>query len=182
MNYVDVAILVILLLFAVRGYHSGLVNQLVNLFGFILALVAAYLFYGKLAPFLQGFIPFPEFQNPTLELFTKTFDLEVMFYNALAFVIIFVGVKLALWLLGAALNTVAKLPVISTMNNLLGLLVSLLQGFLIVLLLVNFATVIPIEGVEEQVAGSGISQKLLEITPGLTEKAYTIWNTMIENK
>ncbi len=180
MNYVDVAILVILLLFALRGYHSGLVNQLVNLFGFVLALVAAYLFYGKLAPFLREFIPFPEFANPTLEFFTKSFDLEVMYYNAIAFVGIFIGVKLALWLLGAVLNTVAKLPVISTMNNLLGLGVSLLQGFLIVLLLVNFATVLPLESIQEQLAGSGISQKLLEITPGLTEKAYTIWNTMLE--
>lgn len=180
MNYLDIIILVILLIFAIRGYHSGLVKQLINLLGFVIALFAAYLFYDKLSPLLREWIPFPEFQNGTFELFSQTFNLEVMFYNALSFIIIFIVVKFILWILGIALDVVAKLPVISTLNKLSGLLIGLAQSFLIILLLVNFATVLPSEAVATHLAGSGISQAMLDATPGLTEKAYNLWNTWID--
>jgi uncharacterized membrane protein required for colicin V production len=180
MNYLDVIILVVLLLFALRGYHSGFVKQLVNFFGFIIALVLAYLFYDKLAPLLRDWIPFPKFDNVTLELFSRTFNVEVMFYNALAFIIIFIAVKLILWILGMVLDAVASLPVISTINKISGLLLGLVQGFLIVLLLINFATVLPSDVAQTHIAESTISQAMLDITPGLTERAYNLWNTFIE--
>ncbi len=177
MNYLDVAILGILLFFALRGYHSGLVKQLISLLGFVIALIAAYLFYGKLAPLLSNWIPFPEFQNGTIDLISQTLNLEVMFYNALAFIIIFIVMKIILWVLGNVLDKVAKLPVISTLNNFSGLLISLAQGLLIILLLVNFATVLPSEAAQKHLAASSISQGMLDITPSLTDKAYDLWNT-----
>lgn len=177
MNYLDIIILVVLLFFALRGYHSGLVKQLINLLGFVIAIFAAYLFYDKLAPVLSQWIPFPEFNNGTLELFSQTFDIEIMFYNALAFVIIFIAVKLILWVLGITLNMFAKLPIISTLNKLSGLVIGLAQGLLIILLLVNFATVLPSESVAAHLDDSVISQEMLDITPGLTEKAYNLWST-----
>ena len=61
--------------------------------------------------------------------------------NALAFIVTFVIILIALWALSLALNIISKLPLLNQINKTAGLLAGLLHGFIIVWLFFILLTV-----------------------------------------
>lgn len=177
MNILDLIIIIIFIGAFFRGYQQGLIRQLVNLLGFFVAILLSYSFSDEVSPFLQTYIPLPTFENSTLHMFSQTFQLHYMFYNALAFLLIFLAAKLVLSFGGAILHQVANLPGLKIVNRLSGAVVGLLQGVLIIIIIIHIITVMPWQDLKQFVEGSMISNYLLDLTPKLTEMLYSLWDT-----
>ncbi len=176
MNILDIIIIVVVIFFMIKGYQAGLIRQIINLFGYVLAIFAAYKLYDDLAPYLEEVIPFPNLGDSALSMYTELFQLHNVFYNAIAFIIIFIGVKLALYFVLIILDQIAKLPGLAIVNKLLGVLIGLVEALIIVILLVNFVSIMPWDNLQTYLNESYIAMFILDATPGITEKIYGLWN------
>lgn len=176
MNILDIIIIVIILLFVIKGYQTGLIRQIINLFGYIIAIFVAYKLYDDFAPYLEEFIPFPNFSDITFNMFSEIFKLQDMFYNAIAFIIIFIGIKLILFIVLNVLDQIAKLPVFAFVNRSLGVVLGLVEASIIIILLVNFLSIMPWDNLQTYLNESYIAIGILDLTPGITEKIYSLWN------
>ncbi|MGQ0517481.1 hypothetical protein ACT453_46275, partial [Bacillus sp. D-CC] len=65
-----------------------------------------------LAPALAKFIPYPFDKNVSVPEWIDANNIETVFYQALAFIILFIITKIALSLLGNLLNMFAEIPVL----------------------------------------------------------------------
>ncbi len=176
MNILDIIIIVVLVIFMIKGYQSGLIKQTINLFGYIIAIFIAYKFYSDLAPYLEELIPLPSFETSSFYMFSQFFKLQDMFYNAISFIVIFIGVKILLYFALVVLDQIAKLPGLAMINRFSGALIGLVESVIIVILLVNFISIMPWGNLQSYLEGSYIANGILDLTPTITEKIYSLWN------
>lgn len=176
MNILDIIIVVVTVVFMIKGYQAGLIKQVINLFGYVIAIFIAYKFYDDLAPYLEEIIPLPNFENSSFYMYSQFFQLNDMFYNAISFVIIFIGVKILLYFVLIILDQIAKLPGLAMINRSLGVLIGLVEALIIAILLVNFISIMPWENMQSYLNGSSIAITILDLTPSITEKIYGLWN------
>lgn len=159
MNFIlDVALAAIIVFFTVRAYSRGLVRTLFGLVSLVLAYLLAMTFSPVLSDYLNqhGFLD--EAVNATAHAFVNeqsvlpgmakagidingpvTHGVELLIEAAserilslISFSMIFVGVSILLQPVRIILYSIVKLPVISTVNRILGLLFGVLQGFVAV--------------------------------------------------
>ncbi len=91
----DIAVLIILGFGFLMGLRRGFIRQLIHLTGFIIAFIAAYLYYDQLAPKLTLWVPYPNISTDSaLSLVFDNVNLEDAYYRAIAFVVIFFAVKI----------------------------------------------------------------------------------------
>lgn len=142
------------------GLRRGLVFQVVGLTGFIIALAAAYLYFDNLAPHLN-WIPYPGS--------TGSYG-EGFYYQAIAFVIIFIGIRLLWNILGSALDFVANLPLLNIANRWLGGAFGVVKVYVVIFLLLNLFAFVPNNPVQQTVSDSTLAQTIMQDTPVLSEK------------
>jgi len=176
MNVLDLILVVILIGSLIRGYQMGLIRQVINFLGFFIALFIAYRFSGDLAPYIESVIPTPSFEQSTLYMFSETFQLTTMFYNSIAFFIIFIMTKLLLQIGGAVLHQIASLPVLATINRFSGALLGFIQAFIMVLIILHIMSVMPTKGVQDTLNGSYTAKLMMNVSPIVTEALYELWN------
>lgn len=181
MNWLDILIIIIVVLFTIRGYREGLVKQLINLFGFIISLFVAYYYYDKLAPYLVELIPAPNFDSSSFYFITQNFDLEAMYYNAIAFIIVFIIAKILLSILLVIIDQIAKLPGLAAVNRLAGAIIGFIQSAIILAIIVYFASIMPWEQVQSAINESSIASNFISMTPAIKANLYDLWNTTIQN-
>jgi len=177
MNLLDLIIIIILFGALIRGYQLGLIRTLISFSAFFIAIFVAYRFSGTLSPYLQQYIPLPTFENSTLYMLSQSFQLHQMFYNAIAFFIIFIGIKIILSIGGGILHQIANLPGLKLINRSFGAIIGLAQATLIIIISIHFVKVMPWDKINNYVEGSIISNLLLDYTPVLTEFLYGLWNS-----
>lgn len=177
MNTLDIIIIIIVLLFMIKGYQAGLVRQVINLLGFLIAIFLAYKFSKDLAPYLEDIIPLPSFETSSLHIFSQYFNLQDMFYNAIAFLIIFIGVKILLSIALVVLDSVANLPGLAIINRSSGALIGLIEATIIIIILVNFIKIMPWANLQSYLETSSIATRILELTPMITEKIFILWDS-----
>ncbi|MFT9488409.1 MAG: CvpA family protein [Tepidibacillus sp.] len=177
MNTMDLIIVIIIIVSIFRGYQLGLIRQFIHFIGFFLSLYLAYRFSGELVPLIQSVVPMPTFEQSSLYLFSETFQLPTMFYNAIAFFLIFFGTKLILNIGGNILHQIASLPGIAIVNRLSGALLGLVQILFILIILVHILSVMPWAELKNVLEGSYFAKYTLQMTPAITEKLYHLWNT-----
>lgn len=108
--------MVLLLLGAIRGWHTGLIKQVVSLGGLIAGLLIAKLCYAMVGDAIA-----PHIDNHTT------------LAHVLAFILIWIAVPVILGVLGEILTTVLdKLFVLGTVNSILGALLGLIKFQLII--------------------------------------------------
>lgn len=176
-------IIIILLLFGLlMGLKRGFILQTLHLVGFITAFVVASLYYGKLAPHLTLWIPYPDLTgNGSLAEFLQAFPLETGFYNAISFAIIFFGVKIILQIIASMLDFVAELPLLSTVNRLFGAILGFLEIYLILFIIMFIMALTPVVSIQEWINSSSIALNMLENTPYLSEQIETLWFTQMDS-
>ena len=177
MNFLDLIILVLVIGSVMRGYKIGLIRQAIQFFGFFIAFFVAFQYSKELVPWVKQIIPTPTFQQSSIRMFQETFQLEIMFYNAIAFFIIFLLTKLFLQIGGAILHQVASLPGITIVNQTLGASVGFIQIALLLIILVNIVSVMPFSQLNQWTEGSLLVQYIYQMTPMVTDQLYDLWNT-----
>lgn len=118
----DVILCVIVLCFVVWGFKIGLVRSLVELIGYILAIIAAFVLSDSLADTVSIYLP----KLRPVTVFSHTV------IKVICMIVIFVILQLLVQLAARALDTVFKLPVLHQVNSLLGGILGLAKGVLAV--------------------------------------------------
>jgi|GEM_PF-4962617 len=108
---IDILLVALFLVPIISGWKRGFITTVLELVSFIVAFIVA---------------------------FVGTFlAVSVVDANPIViFIVLFIAAYVALIIIKNALNLVAKLPVLKTMNNLLGLIIGLVQGVFFFLLAV----------------------------------------------
>ncbi|TCS83516.1 CvpA family protein [Tepidibacillus fermentans] len=177
MNLLDLIIIFALVGSIMRGYQIGLIRQVIHFVGYFVAFFMAFHFSKDIVPWIQQIVPTPTFQQSSVRMFSDTFQLEVMFYHAIAFFLIFMLTKFVLNLGGAILHQVASLPGLAIVNQTLGATLGFIQMLLILIILVNILSVMPSLELNRWIEGSLFSQYIYKWTPMITKELYNLWNT-----
>lgn len=172
-------ILVVLLIFGVlMGLKRGFVLQLFHLAGFIVAFVAAALYYDDLGSRFSLWIPYPELpEEHTWASFLQSMPLENGFYNAVAFAVIFFSVKIIMQIIASMLDFVASLPILRSVNKLLGGVLGFLEVYLILFVVLYILALTPLVQIQEFINSSSIAWFIIEHTPYFSEKLTELWFT-----
>ncbi|MCP8617061.1 CvpA family protein [Salirhabdus salicampi] len=170
-------ILLFLLAFGLfTGIKRGFIMQVMHLAGFIIAFVFAIMYYDDLAPKLEMWIPYPEISNETMwAIFLNSLPLESAYYNGIAFVILFFASKVLLQLVANMLDFIAELPILHSINTILGAILGFLEAYLILFVLLYFLALVPVGAVQDLISSSGIAQMIIEHTPFLSGHLEKLW-------
>src|SRR5699024_4225838 len=170
-------ILFVVLVFGfLMGLKRGFILQLLHLVGFIIAFVVAVAYYKPLAEKVSLFVPYPDLKGDSGWIsFLDALPLEQGFYNAIAFAMIFFGVKIVLQIIATMLDFVAALPILSLVNRLLGAILGFIEVYLIVFVILFIAALTPLEFAQNWVSHSSIAQFIIEKTPILSKKIIDLW-------
>ncbi len=174
---VTLFILVALLIGFLIGLRRGLILQLVHLLSLIIALVAAKLFYKDLGPKLEMWVPFPSSADTdsSLNMLFNITDLDSAFYNAIAFFIIFIGVKMVLQLVGSMLDFLAQLPLLRQFNQLAGGALGFVEMYLGMFIIIFIGAMLPIESLQEMIHNSSLAKTIIMDTPFLSDWVTNLW-------
>ncbi|QHS22959.1 CvpA family protein [Virgibacillus sp. MSP4-1] len=176
---VDIILLAILLVGLFIGLKRGFIMQVMHLTGFIIAFIIAALYYDKLAPILTMWIPYPDFGQEGFGAFFDNMPLETAFYNGIAFVILFFIVKIVLQIIANMLDFIAELPILHSVNGLLGAVLGFFETYFILFILLYFSALIPIDFIQQYVGDSSIAQFMIEHTPLFSEQITNLWDNHI---
>ncbi|MBA4494546.1 CvpA family protein [Paenactinomyces guangxiensis] len=166
MNLFDLILLLLLIGLCIRGYQRGLILQAASLLGFFIGIWAAYQFTDELAPVLSEILPLPDSVSSG---WMALLPIDKLLYSGLAFILLLVGCKFLLSIAATLINQAAKLPVVRLFNRSGGLLLALLQAFLLFVVLVYVLNVIPWTTGQDAVKESLFAQGILSVTPDLTQ-------------
>jgi len=166
---VSLIILFILLFGFLMGLRRGFVLQLVHLVGFFISFIIATIFYKSLAGHLSMWIPYPELSSDNAwAVFLNTMPLENAFYNAVAFSIIFFGVKIILQTVAYMIDFVANIPVLRSINKILGAVLGFVEVYIITFIVLFILALLPIGFVQEKISNSFLAKLIVQHTPILS--------------
>ncbi|WP_017726651.1 CvpA family protein [Halalkalibacterium ligniniphilum] len=158
------------------GRRRGFILQLVHLLGFIVAFLVAYHYYSDVALYIRLWIPYPQFStDSTVSMIISAFDFESVYYSGIAFAILFFGTKILMQIIGSMLDFLAHLPILRSVNRLLGGLLCLLEAYLLLFILLYVGALLPIEQVQGHLQGSLIAQLMMNHTPFLSDWLQELW-------
>ncbi|MFE8696951.1 CvpA family protein [Cytobacillus sp. FJAT-53684] len=172
----DLAILIILVFGFFIGLKRGFILQLIHLTGFIIAFIIANMYYEKLAPKLTLWVPYLSFGDRSA--FQMLFDqanLEEAYYRAIAYVVIFIAVKIILQIIGSMLDFVTNLPVLKQLNVWAGGILGFLEVYLIMFILLYIAALVPVEAIQTALNDSFMGKGIIKHTPILSQQIKEMW-------
>ncbi|WP_077327330.1 CvpA family protein [Virgibacillus siamensis] len=178
---VDILILILLIFGFLMGLKRGFILQAFHLIGFITAFLVAAFYYDDLSERLALWIPYPELADSSAWAdFLESLPLEGAFYNAVAFAIIFFAVKIILQIIASMLDFVADLPVLNSVNKLLGAVLGFVEIYLLIFIILYILALTPLAQVQEWINDSSIALFIIEYTPFLSEQVKELWFTQTE--
>ncbi|MDX5474699.1 MAG: CvpA family protein [Bacillaceae bacterium] len=172
---IDIIIIIFLVLGLIVGIKRGFIMQVVHLSGFIAAFFVAYKFYEELAPKLVLWVPMPSFGNPDTVMFFEATSLDVAYYRAVAFAILFFGTRIALQVVGSMLDFLTHLPILKQINGWAGAMLGLVEVYLLVFILLYVGALVPVEAVQVSINDSSMARGIVENTPVFAEKLKELW-------
>src|SRR5690625_3573874 len=175
--------LIILLVFIFgffMGLKRGFILQLMHLVGFIIAFIVARLYFRQLAKHLALWIPYPELGNDSMwAVFLNSMPLENAFYNAIASAIIFFATKIILQIIASMLDFVASLPVLRSLNKILGAVLGFVEVYFITFIILFIAALVPVEAIQVRIKSSFLATLIVEHTPFLSAAMENMWFTEV---
>ncbi len=167
----DIILLILLIFGFLLGLKRGLVMQVLHLAGFIVAFVVSVLYYKQLAELMELWIPYPNFSDEHFwGALLNSSVLEFSFYNGLSFFAIFVVVKILMQIIANLLDFVANLPILHSVNNLLGAVLGFIEMYLILFVILFILSLVSVDVIQNHIQNSLIAGFMIEHTPILTEQ------------
>lgn len=172
----DFVLFIILLFGILVGLKRGFILQFVHLTGFIIAYIVAYQYFDDLAPKLKLWVPYPATSDgPAILSLLSGEDLEGAYYRAVAFVILFIGTKIVMQIIGTMLDFVALLPVLKQLNRWAGSILGFLESYLVLFILLFIAALIPMEQIQTALDQSVLANLIVNHTPYFSDKVNELW-------
>jgi uncharacterized membrane protein required for colicin V production len=178
----DVVILFLLVTGFFVGLRRGFILQLIHMAGFIVSFVVAYIYYDELAPNLKLWIPYPDLDpGNTLKMVLDGMGAEDAFYRAIAFTLIFIAARIILGIIGSALDFVASLPILKTLNVWGGGILGFLEMYILIFILLYIAALVPIPDIQSALNGSFAAKGIIHYTPFLSAEVKKWWIDYIQS-
>lgn len=175
---ISIIILLVLIFGFFMGLKRGFILQLMHLVGFIIAFIVASLYFRKLASHLPYWIPYPEFSSDQVwAIFLNSMPLENAFYNAIAFAIIFFATKIILQIIASMLDFLANLPVLRSLNKILGAVFGFIEVYFIMFIILFVLALLPLEAIQVRIKSSFLATLIVEHTPILSKAMENLWFT-----
>lgn len=172
----DLLILLLLVAGVIVGGRRGLIVQAIHMFGFIIALVVAYLYYKPLAQQFLFWIPYPGFTDEVAAaLMLDGLDVDRTFYRVIAFALIFYAVKLLLQIVASMLDYLRYMPVLGGLNRLLGAALGFIEAYFLLFIVLYVVALLPLAGIQERVDSSILAGLMLEHTPLISSMFQNWW-------
>jgi membrane protein required for colicin V production len=153
LNLIDIVVIILAVVFMVKGYKLGLIKQLTAILAIIMAIYVAQEQYTIIAGFL-----------------TKEFSLTSKLAEVLSFFIIIITVTLVINYIGYFLTQLLDIIFLSFIDNFGGLLFGLIKGFLILYIGLLLLNIIPVDLVEKEIAQSYFAPKILSFSSVVDKK------------
>lgn len=166
---IDIIFLVLFALGILTGWRRGFIRSLIRLLGFLLSLYLAYHYYEQTASTLRRLFPIEISNNQII-------NFEQFIYEIVAFAVLFIGTRLVITLLGSLLNGVFQLPLLKQVNSLLGGILGFVEVYLISVLALFIALIIPIEALHTLLHKSNIAFFMVQHTPFVSKQLMELWN------
>lgn len=178
MNLVDIIIIVLLLIYVLKGFSNGLIKELVTFIGGFAVLIIAFLLKNPLSVFLYERLPFFKFGG----LFEGVSVLNIIVYELLSFVIVATFLMVLYKLIFTVTNILDKIIklifILDIPSKIFGAVIGFIEGvavtFIILFISAQFAY--PREYINESKYGNMIITK----TPILASAAKPIYNSLNE--
>lgn len=172
----DIILLVIFATSLIVGAKRGFVVQAIHLASFLIALLVAFIYYKPLAQKFVLWIPYPGFsENATMTLVLDTLDIDRTFYRVFAFALIFYVVKIALQIIGSMFDFLTYLPVLKSLNYVLGALLCFIEFYFLIFVGLYVVALLPLESIQTLLNGSLLTKLMLEHTPIVTNMFQNWW-------
>ncbi|RDW16287.1 hypothetical protein CWR48_16700 [Oceanobacillus arenosus] len=178
----DLLLIVILIFGFLVGLKRGFILEILHLIGTIVAFIVAVMYYNELGSKLELWIPYPELPESAWADFLQAIPLETAFYNAIAFAVIFFAVKIILQIIASMLDVVASIPIISSVNKILGAILGFIEIYVILFIILYILALTPLTSVQEWINHSTVALFIIEQTPYLSGKILELWSTYIDKK
>jgi len=183
MNLLDIILLVFVGLCVFGGLKRGLVSQVLDLAGVVVALIVSSSYGGAFGQWLSGFLNLEKFATKLITgdgtsgiiggiVEGLIPDVLSSLYNILGYAFLFLIVLAAFKLVSVLIGAVAKLPVLGALDKVGGVVLGFVKGFLIALVAVWILNLLPIPWAMENMASSTLAQALLKIAPGLYQRVF----------
>lgn len=177
-------ILILLFIGIYTGVRRGLVLQVVHTIGFIATFFIARNYYLQVAEYLEMLIPYAQpgvgdemaYYNAI-----EILNLDIAFYNAISFLLIFFIGWIVTRILGYMLHSLTFLPIIQQVNTLGGAVLGFAMQYLGIFLLLSFLTLIPFEFIQNQLSDSALADWIITNTPYLSATIYDWWIGVVDS-
>jgi len=178
----SILIIAFLIFGLLMGLRRGFILQVLHLSGFIISFMIAALNYKKLSPKLSLWIPYPELSSDsTWVQILQSLPLETGFYNGIAFVLIFLASKIVLQIIASMLDFIAELPILNSLNRLLGAVLGFFEMYLIIFIFLYISVLIPLGFIQSAIEESSIALGILDKTPYFSGKIKDLWFATFES-
>lgn len=172
----DILLIIIFIGSLLVGLKRGFIVQAIHLTSFFIALIVAYIYYKPLAEKFVLWVPYPGISEDTsMTLILDTLDVDRTFYRIIAFAVIFFAVKIALQILGSIFDFLTYLPILNSINRLLGAILCFIEFYFILFIAMYVLAMLPIEAIQSFLGSSIIANLMLEHTPILTGMFQDWW-------
>lgn len=186
MNLIDFIIIGIIVAFLFVGYIKGLVGSILSLVQYVVVIFLAFQLNGQVSKLLieqfhlDSTILTWLYQHAGLaENNLQLISEEMIQYfvariiSVIAFLTVFIVLKIFFWILVTILNRVTKLPILNEVNKLGGILAGGIEGILIVYILITLINWLPLPSLDStkaMLASSLIGNKINYYVPAVTNE------------
>ncbi|WP_246125599.1 CvpA family protein [Alkalicoccus halolimnae] len=169
-------LILMLIVSLMTGFRRGFVLQAVHIVGLIISFMAAWLYYEAFAELIRLWVPFLQLpEESPWPLLNDALGGEMVYYNGIAFVLIFIVVKIITQIIGSMLDFIGNLPILNVFNSWLGAALGFIEGLVIMAILLHLAALIQVEFVQQLLHSSSIAQWIFNYTPIVSNELRELW-------
>lgn len=151
MSWFDISLIGIIGLFALTGFRLGAIHTLGSVIGTILGVYLASRYYEPMAAFIVAHTGWGG-------------NLPNVIMFVIAFIVINRLVGVVFWFISRVFKLITKLPFISSIDKLIGLLLGVLEGVITIGVIIYFVERFPIsKKLMEMIATSNIAEQIRKI-------------------
>lgn len=177
-SILDIALILILFMFAVGGFRKGAIKEAVSLVGIVAVFVIAFLFKGVLGNLLCKFLPFFDFAG-NLEGVTV---LNILLYQLVAFIIIYsllFSVYVIVVKISSGIQKLVNMTIVLWIpSKIIGALIAFVTGY-IVIFAVLLVLLIPLKD-SNLFKDSKVANYIVYDSPILSSSSESISNSINE--
>ncbi len=178
MNVVDILIILLLIIYVIKGFSNGAIKELVTFIGGFAVIVLAFILKNPLSVFLYENLPFFKFTG----MLSGISVLNIIVYELISFLIV-AAVLLAIYRIiltvSNLLETILKITIILEIpSKILGLVVGFIEGVFVTFVLLFICS--QFEFSRSYIVESKYGNIILKNTPILSKQAEPIQNSVRE--